>query len=86
MQDFKLSYLQGVFSSRGKYILMADADGATKFEDIEKVEKALRNLQPWPVSLHLVTCFRNVDEIFSSCTPKSPPLYVCTAVSRGTFL
>ncbi|XP_066474116.1 dolichyl-phosphate beta-glucosyltransferase isoform X2 [Tiliqua scincoides] len=38
----------GVFSSRGKKILMADADGATKFEDIEKVEKGLENLQPWP--------------------------------------
>uniref|UniRef100_A0ABM5FQV7 dolichyl-phosphate beta-glucosyltransferase n=1 Tax=Pogona vitticeps TaxID=103695 RepID=A0ABM5FQV7_9SAUR len=38
----------GVFSSRGKKILMADADGATKFEDIEKVEKGLESLQPWP--------------------------------------
>ncbi|XP_049679321.1 dolichyl-phosphate beta-glucosyltransferase isoform X4 [Accipiter gentilis] len=38
----------GVFSSRGKKILMADADGATKFEDIEKVEEGLKNLQPWP--------------------------------------
>ncbi|KAM6096331.1 dolichyl-phosphate beta-glucosyltransferase isoform 2-T2 [Chlamydotis macqueenii] len=39
---------KGVFSSRGKKILMADADGATKFEDIEKVEEGLKNLQPWP--------------------------------------
>ncbi|XP_007495430.1 dolichyl-phosphate beta-glucosyltransferase [Monodelphis domestica] len=38
----------GVFTSRGKKILMADADGATKFADIEKLEKGLRNLQPWP--------------------------------------
>ncbi|XP_053157175.1 dolichyl-phosphate beta-glucosyltransferase isoform X2 [Hemicordylus capensis] len=38
----------GVFSSRGKKILMADADGATKFEDVEKVEKGLESLQPWP--------------------------------------
>ncbi|XP_074770201.1 dolichyl-phosphate beta-glucosyltransferase isoform X2 [Athene noctua] len=38
----------GVFSSRGKKILMADADGATKFADIEKVEEGLKNLQPWP--------------------------------------
>nr|XP_056704314.1 dolichyl-phosphate beta-glucosyltransferase [Euleptes europaea] len=38
----------GVFSSRGKKILMADADGATKFEDVEKLEKGLENLQPWP--------------------------------------
>ncbi|XP_025945737.1 dolichyl-phosphate beta-glucosyltransferase isoform X3 [Apteryx rowi] len=38
----------GVFSSRGEKILMADADGATKFPDIEKVEEGLQNLQPWP--------------------------------------
>ncbi|NXF77175.1 ALG5 glucosyltransferase, partial [Sclerurus mexicanus] len=38
----------GVFSSRGKKILMADADGATKFADIEKVEEGLKNIQPWP--------------------------------------
>ncbi|XP_054859048.1 dolichyl-phosphate beta-glucosyltransferase [Eublepharis macularius] len=38
----------GVLSSRGKKILMADADGATKFEDVEKVEKGLESLQPWP--------------------------------------
>nr|KAF6427114.1 ALG5 dolichyl-phosphate beta-glucosyltransferase [Rousettus aegyptiacus] len=38
----------GVFSSRGEKILMADADGATKFRDIEKLEKGLNDLQPWP--------------------------------------
>ncbi|XP_029458589.1 dolichyl-phosphate beta-glucosyltransferase [Rhinatrema bivittatum] len=41
----------GVLSSRGKLILMADADGATTFEDIEKVEDGLRKLQPWPDSM-----------------------------------
>ncbi|XP_028619325.1 dolichyl-phosphate beta-glucosyltransferase isoform X1 [Grammomys surdaster] len=38
----------GVFSSRGEKILMADADGATKFPDVEKLEKGLSGLQPWP--------------------------------------
>ncbi|CAH6779065.1 dolichyl-phosphate beta-glucosyltransferase isoform X1 [Phodopus roborovskii] len=38
----------GVFSSRGEKILMADADGATKFPDVEKLEKGLSTLQPWP--------------------------------------
>ncbi|XP_068920761.1 dolichyl-phosphate beta-glucosyltransferase [Petaurus breviceps papuanus] len=38
----------GVFTSRGRKILMADADGATKFADLEKLEKELGNLQPWP--------------------------------------
>ncbi|KAM6178904.1 dolichyl-phosphate beta-glucosyltransferase [Rhynchocyon petersi] len=38
----------GVFSSRGRKILMADADGATKFSDLEKLEKGLDDLQPWP--------------------------------------
>lgn len=28
---------------------MADADGATRFADIEKLEKGLDGLQPWPV-------------------------------------
>lgn len=28
---------------------MADADGATKFEDLEKVEAALKDLNPKPV-------------------------------------
>lgn len=38
-------------SSRGKLILMADADGATKFPDLEKVEAGLRELNPKPVCL-----------------------------------
>lgn len=47
------SYLQGVLSSRGKRILMADADGATKFSDVEKLERGLDELQPWPVSMRM---------------------------------
>ncbi|XP_036994636.2 dolichyl-phosphate beta-glucosyltransferase isoform X1 [Artibeus jamaicensis] len=39
----------GVFSSRGEKILMADADGATRFADVEKLEQGLDGLQPWPV-------------------------------------
>lgn len=35
---------QGTMSSRGKVILMADADGATKFSDLEKVEAGLAGL------------------------------------------
>lgn len=38
----------GTLSSRGRLILMADADGATKFEDIEKVEAGLQNVSPKP--------------------------------------
>ncbi|KAM9788895.1 dolichyl-phosphate beta-glucosyltransferase [Neosynchiropus ocellatus] len=34
----------GALSSRGKLILMADADGATKFADLEKVEAGLNDL------------------------------------------
>lgn len=61
--------MQGVFSSRGKKILMADADGATKFADIEKVEEGLKNLRPWPVSInshaftliHMRTLMHKID-------------------------
>lgn len=38
----------GTLSSRGRLILMADADGATKFEDLEKVETALKDISPKP--------------------------------------
>lgn len=41
----------GTMSSRGKLILMADADGATKFADIEKVEAGLNDLTPKPENM-----------------------------------
>ncbi|XP_047464004.1 dolichyl-phosphate beta-glucosyltransferase [Mugil cephalus] len=41
----------GTFSSRGKVILMADADGATKFADIEKVEAGLHSLNSGPENM-----------------------------------
>ena len=46
---FFLSHSKGTMSSRGRVILMADADGATKFSDIEKVEAGLNDLNPKPV-------------------------------------
>jgi len=41
----------GTLSSRGKLILMADADGATKFSDIEKAEAGLNDLSPKPENM-----------------------------------
>ncbi|XP_071369888.1 dolichyl-phosphate beta-glucosyltransferase isoform X1 [Centroberyx affinis] len=41
----------GTLSSRGKVILMADADGATKFADVEKVEAGLHHLDPKPENM-----------------------------------
>lgn len=41
----------GVLVSRGKTILMADADGATKFADLQHVEAGLDSLKPWPENL-----------------------------------
>ena len=38
-------FVQGVLSSRGEKILMVDADGATKFSDLDNVEKALDNFE-----------------------------------------
>ena len=32
---------QGVLSARGESILMVDADGATEFKDLDRLEKAL---------------------------------------------
>jgi len=36
---------RGMLCARGKYLLMVDADGATKFSDIEKLEKGLQDVQ-----------------------------------------
>ena len=33
-----------MFSSRGKQLLMVDADGATKFSDLTKVQNALQKI------------------------------------------
>ncbi|XP_034540324.1 dolichyl-phosphate beta-glucosyltransferase [Notolabrus celidotus] len=41
----------GTMSSRGKVILMADADGATKFSDLDKVEAGLNELSPKPENM-----------------------------------
>ncbi|XP_058646070.1 dolichyl-phosphate beta-glucosyltransferase isoform X2 [Onychostoma macrolepis] len=38
----------GTLSSRGRLILMADADGATKFADIENVEEGLESISEKP--------------------------------------
>lgn len=45
---------QGALSCRGKLILMADADGATKFADIEKVEEGLQSISEKPVRHHFL--------------------------------
>jgi len=36
---------RGMMIARGKYLLMVDADGATKFSDLERVEKELRKIE-----------------------------------------
>jgi len=36
---------RGMLCARGKYLLMADADAATKFEDLDKVEKELKKIE-----------------------------------------
>jgi len=36
---------RGMLCSRGKYLLMADADGATKFSDLAKMEEKMQNVE-----------------------------------------
>lgn len=38
-------YFQGVLSSRGKQILFVDADGASKFSDLDKLELNMATLK-----------------------------------------
>lgn len=36
--------IQGVQSTRGKYVLMVDADGATEITDLKRLEEELRSV------------------------------------------
>lgn len=39
-----MSFLKGMLSARGRYLLFADADGATKFSDFDKLEKNMKSI------------------------------------------
>lgn len=42
--SLQILYFQGMLSARGKQLLFADADGATTFEDISKLQDKLKDL------------------------------------------
>jgi dolichyl-phosphate beta-glucosyltransferase len=43
VKELLILMLQGVQSARGAVILFADADGATKFPDLAKLESSLKD-------------------------------------------
>ena len=45
IKSYAPSVYQGIFSSRGEKVLFVDADGATKFSDLDNVEKGLDSLE-----------------------------------------
>ncbi|VDP93695.1 unnamed protein product [Echinostoma caproni] len=67
---------EGMLSARGRSLLFADADGATKFADLEKLEDALSATiaEHW-VRIYLVACFSHV---FSQ--------FICTNVAKHLIL
>lgn len=48
--------LQGVQSARGAVILFADADGATKFPDLAKLESSLKDIVKGNGSFGNIVC------------------------------
>lgn len=44
--NFKSVMIKGMLSTRGEMLLFADADGATKFADLVKLEEAIKPLIP----------------------------------------
>ena len=63
----KRSGFQGMFSSRGSQLLMVDADGATRFSDLTKVQNALHKLMNGKVCPIYCIPFLAVNEnIFSN--------------------
>uniref|UniRef100_A0A8C1U3A9 Dolichyl-phosphate beta-glucosyltransferase n=1 Tax=Cyprinus carpio TaxID=7962 RepID=A0A8C1U3A9_CYPCA len=76
----------GTLSSRGRLILMADADGATKFADIEKVEEGLESITEKPVRLHFFQEIRLSDyQQTFLCQKISENIFSCRSLFR-TFL
>uniref|UniRef100_A0A2H8TPG6 dolichyl-phosphate beta-glucosyltransferase n=1 Tax=Melanaphis sacchari TaxID=742174 RepID=A0A2H8TPG6_9HEMI len=66
----------GMQSARGRTLLFADADGATKFEDLEKLEIALHNLTSnditeYGTKLHAVVCGSRAHLESESITQRS---------------
>ena len=49
--------MQGVLSSRGRRILMADADGASKFADLARLERALDDLSGKVSVIYRLLCY-----------------------------
>ena len=45
LQYVNFDLFQGMFVARGKNLLFADADGASKFSDLQKLEKAMSDIQ-----------------------------------------
>lgn len=48
VNNFRLSFVKGMQSARGKYLLFADADGATTFSDYDKLEDEMKTLLGTP--------------------------------------
>ena len=55
-----LSSTQGMLSARGERLLMVDADGATLFKDIERLEKEMDSEAPNWVRMYCVVWWYSV--------------------------
>ena len=52
-----------MLSARGKYLLFADADGATKFADIAKLEAEIKKIKTEDVSIYTVRYWILIDTV-----------------------
>ena len=59
--------LQGIFSGRGRQLLFADADGASRFSDLDKLEAELSKIKT-EVNVHLA---QQTTDTVSLCEPAS---------------
>ncbi|KAF8382686.1 algn-5, partial [Pristionchus pacificus] len=64
----------GVLHARGRLILFADADGATQFEDLEKLEKSMKRL-----------CGGDIDETFPALVVGSRAHLESESVATRSF-
>lgn len=84
MSKFRMIFEQGMFSARGRYMLFADADGASKFSDFTKLENQMKNVE-MDKSNRAVICGSRAHLEEESIAQVDISCYI-QMISRHTFL
>jgi len=80
---------RGMMCARGKYLLMADADAATKFDELDKVEKEIKNIEKNGFGIavgsrkHLQKLAEKKEKMVPKCSNVGIPYFSGFLVCKG---